>query len=295
MKFGNFDLQIISGGHLRMDGGTMFGVVPKVLWQKKSEPDEHNRIFLETNCLLVRSEHGLVLIDSGYGTKAAPRDRENFALQEGNPLLDNLARVGVKPEDVDIVILTHLHFDHAGGCTIVESGKVRPAFPRARYVVQQAEWEDASSNKPEMARMYLQDDFLSLEAAGQLQWVNGDADILPGLSVRLTGGHTRGHQIVELHGNERIAAYLGDLCPTIAHVRALWGMAFDLFPLDVRRVKPKILGEIADHGWLMIFDHDPKMMAAYIARDPKEEFTVREQVPLAASRRQEPNADKDPR
>src|SRR5262245_33537142 len=167
LTFGQFELHAISGGRFRMDGGCMFGVVPKALWQKKASPDEQNRILMETNCLLIRSKEAIILVDTGYGTKGSDRDREIHVLESGNPLIEHPAQVGVSPEQVTHVILTHLHFDHAGGCTwIDESGELRPTFSGARHIVQQFEWEDATARKPELKGAYFERDFLPLETAG---------------------------------------------------------------------------------------------------------------------------------
>src|SRR5262249_2250054 len=160
-------------------------------WERKSPPDERNRILLETNCLLVRTGAANVLIDTGYGSNCSPRERENFSLQGGAPLIENLAAMGVTPEDIDWVVLTHLHFDHAGGCTIADQrGRLRPAFPRARYVVQEREWSDATGRKPELAGAYFDRDFVPIQEANQLLLVEGDSDVIPGISTRLTNGHT---------------------------------------------------------------------------------------------------------
>jgi glyoxylase-like metal-dependent hydrolase (beta-lactamase superfamily II) len=280
-KLGAFQLQSVSGGRLWLDGGSMFGVVPKALWQRKSQFDQQNRIPLDTNCLLVRTGRANVLIDTGYGSKWGERERANYALEDGQPLLDSLAGVGLAPRDVDGVILTHLHFDHAGGCTrLDETQRLRPTFPRARYVIQRREWEDATANLPELAGSYFEQDFLALGQAGQLHLVDGEAEPWPGISVRLAGGHTRGHQIVILESAGQHAAYLGDLCPTAAHLKTFWTLAYDQFPREVRRVKPALLREMADNGWLLVFDHDPRVRAAYLGRGKEEEVVIREVVPL---------------
>lgn len=281
LKLGTIELTSISGGRLWIDGGNMFGVVPKVLWQRHCPPDDRNRILLETNCLLVRTSEHLVLIDSGYGSKLDEKGRANFAAEEGHPLVRNLAAAGVRPEEIGLVILTHLHFDHAGGCTVVDGAAgLRPTFSRARHLIQRAEWDDATGNLPELAGAYFSRDFVPLEEAGLVEFVDGDAEIFPGLTVRLTGGHTRGQQIAFLGEGEEQAVYLADLCPFAAHMRTFWSMAYDQFPLEQRRVKPRVLGEAADRGWPVLFDHDPQTKAAYIQRDVKQDFSVRETIAL---------------
>ncbi len=280
LTFGEFELEVISGGRFRLDGGGMFGVVPKVLWQKKSPPDERNRILMDTNCLLIRGPAGNVIIDSGYGSKNSPRDREFFSLEEGLPLLANLAKAGMKPDQIDCVILTHLHFDHAGGCTVEENGKLRLTFPKARHVVQRAEWEDATGRLPELRGSYFERDFLPLQEAGRIELIEGDAGILPGISVRVTGGHTRGHQVVLLESQGRRAICPADLCPTSAHLKTFWTMGYDQCLVELRRTKAKLIGQAADEGWLVVLSHDPSIRAAYVGRDPANEFVIREVVPV---------------
>lgn len=277
MQLGEYELIPVSGGTFRLDGGTMFGVVPQPLWQQKSPPDKRNRIRMAANCLVVRTGGHTVLIETGYGSKASEKERELFALEAGNPLVENLARRGIEPEAIDTVILTHLHFDHAGGATVRDEGaKLRPSFPNARYVVQRAEWETATSGAPELEGSYPQENLLPLAEAGQLELVDGDAELRPGISAHVTGGHTRGHQAILIESGGKTAVYVGDLCPTTAHLRRMWCMAYDLFLLETRRVKPELLGRAADEDWLVLFDHDPDVIASRLDRDPKQEFVLRD-------------------
>jgi glyoxylase-like metal-dependent hydrolase (beta-lactamase superfamily II) len=275
ISFGDIELTIVSGGRLWIDGGNMFGVIPRVLWERKSPPDDQHRIQLETNCVLVQSQSSLGLIDTGYGGKVPAKFRQRYALEEGAPLVRNLAAVGVGANDIDWVILTHLHFDHAGGATLRDdNGRLRPMFPRARHVVQRREWDDALSNLPELAGAYHPDDFLPLEAAGLLDLVDGTAEIAPGVTTQLTGGHTRGHQIIRLESAGDLAVCLADICPTTAHLPTFWTMAYDQFPLTVRREKPLILNDVADHHRLALFSHDPFIPAARLSRDSDNQWSV---------------------
>jgi glyoxylase-like metal-dependent hydrolase (beta-lactamase superfamily II) len=275
ISIGDIQLTFVSGGRLRIDGGNMFGVVPRVMWEKASPPDEQHRIRLDTNCVLVRAGQSLGLIDTGYGGKSPPKHRERHALDTGQPLVDHLAAVGVAPEEVDWVILTHLHFDHAGGATHRDnSGQLKPALPRARYIVQQAEWEDATGNLPELAGAYYPDDFAPLQQAGLIEIVVGDCEIAPGITTQLTGGHTRGHQLVRFQSGGQSAVLLGDICPTVAHLPKFWTMAYDQFPLDVRRVKPVILSDIVDHNRVALLSHDPDVLAARLKRSPGGEIVA---------------------
>lgn len=273
ITLGDFQLTSVSGGTLWIDGGNMFGVVPKLMWEKECPPDDRNRILLDTNCLLVRTPDSLGLIDTGYGAKATPRFRERHQLTADFPLLQSLAAVGVTPDQIDWVILTHLHFDHAGGCTRRDAdGRLHPTFLNAKHFVQQIEWDDATSNRPELAGAYFPDDFLPLAEAGLLQLVDEVTDIVPGISTRRTNGHTRGHQIVTLTSREQTAWYLGDLCPLVPHLRTFWSMAYDQFPLTVRATKPAVLGQIADGQHLAVFAHDARCRFAHIRRDERSEW-----------------------
>ncbi|HJQ63934.1 MAG TPA: MBL fold metallo-hydrolase [Burkholderiales bacterium] len=279
ISVGDIRLTIVSGGQLWIDGGNMFGVIPRVLWQQKSPPDELNRIRLDTNCVLVRTRDSLGLVDTGYGGKLPHKLRQRHGLDDGAPLVRNLAAAGVTPEQIDWVILTHLHFDHAGGATDRdEDGAVRPTFPRARHYVQRFEWEDALAVLPELAGAYSLDDFVPIERAGLLEIVEGDAQIVPGITTQLTGAHTRGHQIVRIESEDESATCLADICPTAAHLPTFWTMAYDQLPLAVRRIKPRILNDIAEQHRIALFSHDPQVVAARLAPDASGELSIVELV-----------------
>jgi glyoxylase-like metal-dependent hydrolase (beta-lactamase superfamily II) len=279
LDIGDIRLTFVSGGKLRIDGGNMFGVIPRVMWEQKSPPDEQHRISLETNCILVRTGNSLGLIDTGYGAKTPQKQRLRYSLDDGKSLVRNLAAVGVNPADVDWVILTHLHFDHAGGATYRDTdGQLRPTFPRARHFVQSSEWDDAMAQLPELAGAYFPDDFAPLQQAGLVERLAGDIAVAPGVMARLIGGHTRGHQLVYLESAGESAVCLADLCPTIAHLPTLWTMAFDQFPLQVRRQKPGIMQDIADQNRIALFSHDPSVLAARISKGTITEWDV---APLA--------------
>ncbi len=257
----------------------MFGVVPRPLWEKKQPPDEHNRIPMATNCLLLRDGRHTVLIDTGYGGKFDERQRKIFCLDEGEPLLSSLAACAVGAEDIDMVVLSHLHFDHAGGATRRDDeGNLVPTFPRARYVVQRVEWETATGNIPELQGSYPLENLLPLEAAGQLDLIDGEVNILDDLAAWPTPGHTAGHQSLLLKTADQTVAYLADVCPTTAHLPAMWCLAYDVDLLESRRRKPQVLGRAADENWLVVFCHDPKIVAGRLLRDKKRSFTVKDPV-----------------
>lgn len=278
MRIGSWKLQTVSGGTFRLDGGAMFGVVPRPLWEQAQPPDERNRVRMATNCLLATSGERRVLVDTGYGGKLSERERDINASEPGEPLLKSLATLNIRPEQIDAVVLTHLHFDHCGGGTRLHEGRIVPTFPNATYFVQWEEWEDATSGKPEFVASYDTKDFLALEEFKRLQFVDGEAELFPGLSVVRTGCHTRGHQLVRISGERDEALYLADLCPMRAHLRRLWVMAYDLFPLETRRVKPMWLADAAERGSLVMWGHDPDVAAGYLRRDTRGNFTITESL-----------------
>ncbi len=281
MRLDEMEIRRVSGGGFRLDGGSMFGVVPKVLWEKENPADERNRIPLETNCTLVQTTTATILIDTGYGSKATEKERERQALARGNPLVENLAQAGVAAEGVDFVVLTHLHFDHVGGCTFRDpEGVLRPTFPNARHIVQQREWEDALGNIPELRGAYFSEELQVLGDAGLIQTVQGHHLIADGVAVEPTGGHTRGHQVVQLGGTNDQAIYISELCPLTAHLRVFWTMAFDQDLLELRRAKLKFLEQASSGRWLVLFNHDPRVTAARIQRTSSTEFAVAEVVSL---------------
>jgi len=269
----------VSGGRLRIDGGNMFGVVPRVMWEREAPPDDQHRISLATNCILVRTPDSLGLIDTGYGGKAPAKFRQRHALEDGAPLVANLAEVGVRPGELDWVVLTHLHFDHVGGATYRDAdGHLLPTFPRARHFVQRAEWEDATANIPELAGAYYPEDFVPLYENGQVQLIDGDEEFVPGVRSQTTGGHTRGHQVIRIESRGESAVCLADLCPTAAHLKSFWTMAYDQFPLTVRHNKPIVLNEMVDERRIALFSHDPQIAAARLARKSANEWVAEPMV-----------------
>lgn len=238
----------------------MFGVVPKPLWNRVAPSDEHNRIQLDTNCLIFKSGSEIVLVDSGYGVDLSDREQDQMATQ-GDSLATGLSSIGIATDDVTHVITSHLHFDHANGLTHRSENHWGPTFANARHLFQEAEWDDAMGNLPELAGNYFPERLSPLESAGLVDIIKGEQQVLENVFVHPTGGHTRGHQAIEFKLGDSFAIYLGDLCPTSAHLKTFWTMAYDQSPLETRRTKPHWLQRIVEQNGLLLFDHDPNYVA----------------------------------
>ncbi len=275
MKLGDLKLHIASGGKYWLDGGTMYGVIPKVLWEREAPADEKNRIELETNCPLIQVKDKWVLLDTGCGDKFGEKEKEIYKIKGKGSLIESLKQFGLTAEDIDYVIPTHLHFDHIGGGTKYDvKGNLVPTFPNARYIFQKGEWENALANHGVMKRTYLKENLLPLEQAKVIEFVDGDKEILPGVSVVKTGGHTPDHQIVVLGGGGQKAVFMGDLIPTRSHLPYAWVMAYDLFPLETLEYKKEILKKVVTEKWLVLWDHDPKVPAGYVKEVALGKFEV---------------------
>lgn len=265
-RFALGDLELIAlfDGYFRMDGGAMFGVIPKTRWMQKSPADEHNRVRLALRPLIVRGTRTM-LVDAGLGEKFDGRFESIYGL-DGPRLLDRaLAAAGLVPGDVDIVLATHLHADHAGGFTTPDAaGTLVPRFPRARYVVRRGEWEDVSRIQGSSAN-YFVDDFAPLAKAGVLELVDEDQTIMPGVRVRRTGGHTMHHQAVWMESGGRHAVYPADLIPTAAHVTPDWIAGLDRFPIESLAAKNLLLARVVEQKAVMFFAHEPGFVAGVIA------------------------------
>jgi glyoxylase-like metal-dependent hydrolase (beta-lactamase superfamily II) len=279
MQFGPWDVQIVSGGTFRLDGGAMFGTVPKVVWNKIYPADEENQILMATNCLLIRGEvdgkRHVILVDNGNGDKESDDFMARFKF-EGRGVLDaNLAKHGVKPADITLCILTHLHFDHAGGSTrFGADGQPVPSFPNARYVVQAKDLADAKHPHLRVKASYLPQNWEPLEAAGLLDTVDGSAEILPGLSVRPAPGHIEGLQNVIVEGGGKRLVYLADLIPTARHIQPAWVMGYDLDVVTCVDERQKLLAEVTGTDTILVFEHDPEIPAGTVSRDAKGRYVV---------------------
>jgi len=279
MKLGDLEFYLLTDGYFCLDGGAMFGVIPRPLWERKAPPDERNRIRLAMNSLLIRSAGKWILIETGAGDKWDAKQRDIFAFEGDLRLPEQLAQRGVRPEQIDLVINTHLHFDHCGWNTRRVDGKLIPTFPNARYVVQRGELEHAKRPTERDRASYIPDNFLPVEAAGQWWLLEGDREVAPGVELIRVPGHTRDMQCVRLSGGGKTAFSFVDLVPTTAHLPYPWIMAYDLYPLTTLENKKKWIPVVAHEGWLALFGHDPQVPAAYLReRDGKFEFE-----PLALS------------
>ena len=254
MRLGNFELHLLSDGTFALDGGQMFGVVPKVLWEKKLPADGRNRVLMGLNCLLVKAGSRNILIETGIGEKFDAKLNDIYDVSHTTTLPGELARLGLTPDDIHIVINTHLHFDHCGWNTRRENGKLVPAFPRARYFVQRGEWEHALHPTERDRASYVQDFFLAAE--NQTEFLDGESEIIPGIRVEVVPGHNRNMQCVRIESGGRQACFISDLVPTQAHLRFPWIMSFDLYPLETLANKQRILPQLAEVKALVIFPHD---------------------------------------
>jgi glyoxylase-like metal-dependent hydrolase (beta-lactamase superfamily II) len=262
LTLGDFELTVFSDGTYFLDGGNFFGVVPKVLWEKKMKPDERNRVPVGLNSLLIRDGKHTVLVETGIGNKLDPRMAKIFAPQA--KLMDSLAAAKVAPEDIDVVINTHLHFDHCGWNTVRQGDHVVATFPKAQYYVQEGEWRHGSQQHERDRVSYLSENYDPLIQAGKMHLLQGDQELLPGISVKVYPGHTRHMQAVMLKSQGKRACYVSDLIPTTAHLDLTWVMAFDLFPLETIESRKRVYEYALPEKWLMIFTHDPKTPWAYL-------------------------------
>ncbi|MBI3646729.1 MAG: MBL fold metallo-hydrolase [Acidobacteriales bacterium] len=271
---GDFELTVISDGTYLADGGTFFGVVPKSMWSKKVAVDEENHVVTGLNALLVRTGKKNILIETGMGNKMPDKLLRIY----GQPakLLENLQAAGVAPEDIDIVINTHLHFDHCGWNTVRRGDQIVATFPKAKYYVQEKEWEHGRLQLERDAISYISANYDPLLENGQMVLLSGDLEILPGISVKVFPGHTANMQavIVESGGNK--ACYISDLIPTSAHVPPTWVMSFDLFPLQTIESRKRYYAQAIPEKWLTVFTHDAQTPWGYVEQGEKGKLGLRQ-------------------
>jgi glyoxylase-like metal-dependent hydrolase (beta-lactamase superfamily II) len=259
-QVGSIRIHALEAGLQWLDGGAMFGVVPRPLWERRIPPDERHRIPLALRCLLVEAPEALVLVDTGIGNKESTRFRDLYGVSnEGEPtrLEDAIRAAGFVPEDIDVVVDTHLHFDHAGGNTVMGvGGSVAAAFPRARYVVQSGELEFAQSGNERVRASYLRHNLEPISSAGLWDLVEGETEVTRGVRVLPTPGHTPHHQSVLVESDGDTACFLADVCPTSAHLPLPWIMGYDLEPLVTMESKRGLWARARAEGWLLVFEHD---------------------------------------
>ncbi|HKV06052.1 MAG TPA: MBL fold metallo-hydrolase [Candidatus Acidoferrales bacterium] len=263
MKLGALEFHIVSAGHVLLDGGAMFGVIPRPIWEKKEPPDARNRITLSMNCLLIESGGKRILVETGAGDKLNAKLRDIYGL-DGPFLTAGLAKFGVRPEDIDIVLNTHLHFDHCGGNTRTEKDKVVPAFPNARYMVHRGEFEHAVNPNERDRASYIPDNYAPVKDAGQLTLLDADGEIAPGVEVIQLPGHTANMMGVKLTGGGKTAFLFADLVPMTAHLPLAWILGYDLYPMMTLENKKRWIPKVAREGWLALFGHEVRVPAAYL-------------------------------
>ncbi|MGA2375679.1 MAG: MBL fold metallo-hydrolase [Candidatus Sulfotelmatobacter sp.] len=289
LTLGDFELSIFSDGTYPLDGGAFFGVIPKTMWSKKVAADEKNLVTSGLNSLLIRTGKQNVLVETGMGNKLSDRMIKFY----GQPaqLLTNLATAGIAPEDIDIVINTHLHFDHCGWNTIRDkNGKIAPTFPRAKYYAPEGEWQYARKPSERDAISYIPENYDPLVQSGQMTLLKGGEEIVPGISVKTFPGHTAHMQGVIIQnpgaashispsqravGHPRTACYISDLIPTTAHIDIAWGMGFDLYPLQTIESKKEYYAKAMPEKWLTVFTHDPGTPWAYVEKDETGKMVAR--------------------
>ena len=274
VTLGDFELTPLLDGYLRLDGGAMFGVVPKPLWAKRIPPDDRNRVRMAMRPLLIRPASGpLTIVDAGAGDKMDAKSRDIYGLDRVEDLDVTLARAGVRADDIELVIASHLHFDHAGGFTVRrEDGTLAPRFRNARYVVNRGEWDDATHPHERNRASYFAENYVPLQDAGVVQFMDGDGEVMPGVRVRRTGGHTRWHQMICIEGGGRTAVFAADLMPTTAHVDVPWIMAYDLYPMETLEFKRAFVRDAIEREYLIFFEHDPAVAAGYIREKDRRPY-----------------------
>jgi glyoxylase-like metal-dependent hydrolase (beta-lactamase superfamily II) len=269
VTIGPYTVRFVSGGRFRLDGGAMFGVVPKTLWSRVAPADEKNRIQMRMNCLLIEGNGQRVLVDAGSGTKVDAKFRDIYAIEKPEGLIDELAAAGVEPGAVNTVALTHLHFDHCGGGTTRgEDGAVRPTFPNAHYLIRRQEWDDAHHANERNRASYFSENYDPLAESGQLILHKENIEILPGVWMKCLPGHTLGHQGVFFDLPGERALYTVDLIPTVAHLPLPFIMGYDLYPMTTLETKRAILRDAVREQWLLLFEHDPEHLAIRVSGEP---------------------------
>ncbi|HXB57096.1 MAG TPA: MBL fold metallo-hydrolase [Vicinamibacteria bacterium] len=267
LELGNIRVHILHDGAFALDGGALFGVVPRGLWEKTDPPDEKNRVTLGLNVALVETAGRRILVDTGMGDKWNEKERGLYGIERSSTLLGSLRALGLGPADIDIVINTHLHFDHAGGNTRLEEGRPVPTFPRARYLVQKGEWEDATRPHERSRASYREVDIAPLAEARQVDLLDGHAEVAPGVRVVRVGGHTAHHQMVIVEGGGNALYIPTDLLPTTSHLPLPFVMSYDLYPVATLEAKRELLKKAAESDAWLLFYHDRETPLGRVCRE----------------------------
>ena len=273
MKLGELEFWLITDGTFRLDGGAMFGVIPKPMWERVAPPDERNRILMAMNSLLIRAAGKWILIETGAGDKWDAKRTEIYSFDGAPRLPDKLVTHGVSPEQIDIVINTHLHFDHCGWNTRLVNAEAIPLFPNARYMVQRAEFEHAQSPTDRDRASYFLENFMPMQKSGQWHLLEGDTEVVPGLDLIRVPGHNRDMMCVRLTGGGKTVFFTADLIPTAAHVPYPWIMGYDLYPLTTLENKQKWIPQAVRGEWLVIFGHEARTPCGYLT-EQKGKFVL---------------------
>jgi len=279
MKIGKYTLSIINSGYFALDGGAMFGIIPKPLWQKTNPPDDVNRIKLATRNLLLSNGKRKILIDTGMGNKWDEKSKNIYAIDQTNSLEGSLTKLSLTPSDITDVILTHLHFDHTGGSTKIENGKLVPAFPNAKYFVQKKNYDWSIKPFDRDKGSYIKDNFQQLAEEGVLTFIDGEEKFDDEIEFIMANGHTFAQQLIKISDTSNTIFYCADLFPTISHIPIPYVMGYDLQPLVTVEEKKKILIKAVDENWKIFFEHDPETAIATIMKDEKG-FKVKDKMIL---------------
>jgi glyoxylase-like metal-dependent hydrolase (beta-lactamase superfamily II) len=267
LQLGRLELRPVLDGYFALDGGAMFGVVPKTLWSRVASPDDRNRIRMAMRPWLVTGGGRHVLIDAGCGDKQDAKFADIYGFDRARHLDHSLADAGLTAEDIGFVVASHLHFDHAGGFTRRDAdGRVVPRFPNARVSIRRGEWDDAMHPNERTRASYFRENYEPLVQAGVVEFVESDGEVAPGMTVRRTGGHTMHHEIVRIESEGKVAIFAADLLPTAAHVPLPYIMGYDQYPMDTLAFKRAFLDEAVDREYLILFEHDPEIAAGYLRR-----------------------------
>ena len=262
MRVGNVEIHCVSDGMINLDGGTFFGSVPKPVWSRRCQTDEQNRIRVAMNSYLIISQGSRILVDTGLGTKLSAREQGFWGLARDGTVTDNLSRLGVLPEDIDVVVNTHLHADHCGGNTYVRDGSLLPSFPRARHCIQRLEWEAAVHPNDWSRYQYLKENFAPVAEAGLLELLDGDKALTSEVRCLMAVGHTPGHQCVVVESEREWAVMIGDVAPLVPQVeKTHWLTSFDMEPMVNMEAKKRILEEARRRNGLIFLVHDPEVQA----------------------------------